>query len=315
MNNFEDRGNLGVKQDGSLNVHVVVDRKSVPYFVYLIQNFKHTAKRPERLRFHCYALDKISHKRFSIDDEVEVCTYVPRRPDARAVIRAMGAKRRLKNFLKGQPILGGSGGHSLGLNAANWAMRKLNGHHVIADSDVALLTHDWDEKLIELFETYHVIGTTYEPEGGFSSGSGLVQTYKNFPNANWVALRSDMSLDEFNWMPRKNENLQIDTVERSTTFGLPLGYEMVCDVGWYFPEYCAKRGYSALSMEHVKPSSGKTQILMTNNDYNEEYWLFGRAFVGHQRGGSRHVFKQDPMSVAFYACVEEAVGVPPERLL
>ena len=87
-------------------------------------------------------------------------------------------------------------------------------------------------------------------------------------------------------------------------------YEMVCDGGWYFPEYCAERGYAALSMEHVKPSSNKAQIIKTDNDYNEEYWLSGRAFVGHQRGGSRHAFRQDPMSVAFYACVETAVGAP-----
>lgn len=297
-------------EDKLIHVHVVVDRMSVAYFDYLIRNFKHTAEKPARLRFYCYALDQPSYERFSNDDRVQQCTYVPAGPEARAFIRVMGAKRRLKNFLKGQPAFGGSAGHSLGLNAVNLAMSKLEGYHVIADSDVAVLTHQWDQIVTGLFQTYHLIGTSYEPEGGFSSGSGMVQTYKNFPNANWLALRTDVRLDDFDWMPRKNENLQIDTVERSETFGLPVGYEMVCDVGWYFPEYCAERGYAALSMEHVKPSSNKAQIIKTDNDYNEEYWLSGRAFVGHQRGGSRHAFRQDPMSVAFYACVETAVGAP-----
>lgn len=299
-----------MKDHQLFNVHVVVDSKSMSYFDYLIQNFKHTAKRPAFLQFFCYSLDRRSFRRFNHDNRIKSCIFVPSVREARMFIKARGVKRRLKDFLTGHKVLGGSDGHSLGLNAINSMMSRLGGHNIIADSDVAILRPHWDQHVLKMFESYHLFGTSYEPIGGFSSGVGKVQTYKNFPNANWLALRKDVSLKDFDWMPRKNENLTIDTVERSKIFGLPIGFEMVCDGGWCFPEYCAHFGYKALSMEHVKPSSGKAQVIKTDNDYNEEYLLSGKAFVGHQRGGSRHKFKQDPMSIAFYACVEKAVGTP-----
>jgi hypothetical protein len=56
-----------------INVHVVVADESRLYFDYLIRNFRHTAKKPERLFFFCYALDKETYARYRDSLEVSAC--------------------------------------------------------------------------------------------------------------------------------------------------------------------------------------------------------------------------------------------------
>ncbi len=292
------------------NIHVVVADSSVLYCDYLIENFRHTATRKENLKFYCYALDHESHQRFA---------SAPAVVESFPVYRDIAAYRRetwrdWKVFLQAQigrqPMLGGSNGHSAGLNAIMQKTRSLPGHHIIADSDVAIITHGWDDKIEVLFEQFHLIGTTYEGKNGFSSGTSEVQTYKNFPNANWLAVREDCDLADLDWFPRKERHILIDDADKSQLYGLPIGYQMVCDGGWRLPSFCRERGYFAKSMRHVKPSSPDCRVILTAQDYNEEYQLDGVPFVAHQRGGSRHVFREAEVSVGFYDCVEKAVGVP-----
>ena len=293
-----------------VNVHVVVDKHSINYFDYLINNFLHCAQRPNDLSFNCYALDKFTFNKFIKDSRLNYCCNVFSTSEARRYLRKRTLRKNLKSFFGLEPFLSGSDGHSVGLNVITKELRKFEGHNVIADSDVAMITKNWDTKLIDIFRDYHILGTTYEDFGGFSSGQSIVQTYKNFPNANWLALRDDVDISEFDWMPRKKINLKIDNDFKSKIYNLPLGFEMVCDGGWWFPEYCAKRKFKALSMKHVKPSSEKALVINTESDYNEEYQLLETAFVAHQRGGSRHEFRIHDMSKNFYDCVEAVVGKP-----
>jgi hypothetical protein len=292
------------------NVHVVVARESCLYFDYLIRNFRHTARNPERLFFFCYALDKETFAQYK--DSPDITAAYPVYDRWRSYRRVTWAEWRvfLKAKITGVPGLGGSNGHSAGLNYATEQMPLMKGHHLIADSDVAVLVRDWDIETERLFHDYQIIGTPYEDIGGFSSGSGKVQTYKKFPNVIWLAIREDCDLSDMDWFPNKQRNIEIDTEEKSALYNLPLGYELVCDVGWKFPDFCAKRGYRVLTMTQVKPTSVDAQIIRSERDYNEEYQVHGHAFVAHQRGGSRHAFRESEIPSFFYDCVENAVGVP-----
>lgn len=293
-----------------INVHVVVAEESRLYFDYLIRNFRHTARNPERLFFFCYALDKQTYARYRDALDVSACYPVYGRTSSYRRVTWREWRTFLKAQITGVPALGGSNGHSAGLNYATQQMPLMKGHHLIADSDVAVLVRDWDITTERYFKEFHLIGTTYEDIGGFSSGSGTVQTYKKFPNANWLAIRQDCDLSGLDWFPNKQRNLKIDDEQASALYNLPIGYEMVCDGGWKFPGFCSERGYKAKAMVQVKPSSPEAQIIRSERDYNEEYQLDGAAFVGHQRGGSRHAFRDSDISKYFYDCVENAVGAP-----
>jgi len=298
-----------------LNVHVAVADSARLYFDYLIRNFRHTAKHPSRLFFFCYALDPQVQAAFESDPRLSGCYPVYEMRGAYRLKTLHEWKVYLRAKISGRSALGGSNGHAAGLNRVMKALPTLAGHHVLADSDVAMLMRDWDEVIEQQFEDWQLIGTPYEDIGGFSSGNSKVQTYKRFPNPIWMAVREDCDLTELDWMPAKQENIRIDSEAKSELYGLPQAYELVRDVGWRLPSYCQSRGIKAKAMSQIKPSSPDVQVLKTERDYNEEYQLDGKAFVGHQRGGSRHQFRQTDVSTEFYNCVEGAVGLPSEPVL
>jgi hypothetical protein len=50
-------------------------------------------------------------------------------------------------------------------------------------------------------------------------------------------------------------------------------------------------------------------VLKGLSDYHEEYHIErGVPFVAHQRGSMRHVYRSDPMSVAFYAAIDRHIA-------
>lgn len=293
-----------------INIHVPVAIEARKYFDYLRLNFHHTAHDPDRLFFFVYALDEQVQAAYQNDPDISASYPVYKMKGAYRLQTWLDWKVFLRAKLTGKPSLHGSNGHAAGLNRMMQALPTMAGHHVIADSDVAMLIKDWDLIAEDLWKEFHLIGTCYEDIGGFSSGTSKVQTYKRFPNANWFGIRQDCDFSGLDWMPAKETNLKIDTEDLSQLYNLPIGYELVRDGGWLLPSYCHARNYNAAVMEHIKPKSGRAQVLQTEQDYNEEYQLNGTAFVGHQRGGSRHEFKGCDISTGFYDCVERAVGVP-----
>lgn len=109
-----------------------------------------------------------------------------------------------------------------------------------------MLRHRWDETLCAALRDYDLIGAPYEPIGGFSSGADLVQTYKAFPNAVWVALHGGRDWSAMDWSPAKERPLAIDTAALAALYHLPEGNTLVRDVGWRLPSFCAQRGYRAV---------------------------------------------------------------------
>jgi hypothetical protein len=102
--------------------------------------------------------------------------------------------------------------------------------------------------------------------------------------------------------------IRIRTQEQAALYNLPIGSELLRDVGWQLPSYLAARDIPTLAMVHVKPSSAEARVLRDTNDYHEEFHLRGRPFVVHQRGSHKHPFRSMPLSAPFYAAIESYPG-------
>lgn len=275
-----------------IEVHVPVSAQSLPYYRYMLQNYLDTSAHAERLIFHAHAMD-------------------PNLPIERVGASAMGA------HIHEAGVGRGSGGHAVAFqNAVNFPRLDDTYIRIVADTDTVMLMKGWDDKLLSLLfplapdgtlgATFDVIGTTYEPIGGFSSGDGPVQTYKGRPNATWIAFGMP-SIGCFmgrQFGPAKQEHLAITDSEMSARYNLPIGNQLLRDVGWQIPEIIDRNHLRDMGLAHVKPTMGARAIL-TSNDYHEEYQLpDGTPFVGHQRGSMKHPFRGTPISSAFYNAVE-----------
>ena len=259
-----------------MRVHIVTSAVTYQYYEYCVANHRALAAKPERLDFVAYCLDSDSYQR----------------------VLSSGGKAVLL-----PPGNSGSIAHMLGIKAAlaNMEAGEVN---IIADSDSLVLLRGWDVKLEEIVaEDVDVIGTIYEDIGGFSSGTGVSQTYKRVPNFTWCALTTRHAWD-FDVSADKGNLLPITTKEQSEAFNLPIGFSLFREPCWKFPLYLYENSIKYYSLEFVRPNSGKAKAVLTGEDYHTEYTLSdGTPFVAHQRGSMSKQFRVHPLSKTFYdAC-------------
>lgn len=293
-----------------INCHVVVSAKTLDYFKYQVEHMLSMAKEPNNVYFHAYTLDprafdSIKHApRLSSCHPVFVHNWAYRKKTLREIW--LWSQWLFLN----KSILSGSNGHAAGLEGFRRVHNALNGDHIIADVDTLIVQRDWDSIICELLERYDVIGAPYEPIGGFTTGNGKIQSYKNTPSAVWLGLSERVDWSTLSWWPNKEENLYISTQKNSDVYGLPIGYEVAKDVGWELCDFIDKHNLKKLCFDHVKPSSAKAKVLINSSDYSEEYQLDGEAFVVHQRGSSQNKFKISDLSKKFLTEVENQTAKP-----
>lgn len=299
-----------IKSNEIINVHVVLSWRTLDYFKYQVENFRHLAHNFKRVFFFIYALDYETHTYCLSCEFVSHSFPIYKKNWAYRKNTLHEIKIWMKWLLFRKSQMQGSNGHAAGLTGFQKSVSHLKGHHIIADVDTVMLQKNWDKKILELFESYDLIGAPYEPIGGFSSGSTKVQTYKNFPTAVWVAMRDGFCWENVSWWPDKKLNILIDSQEKEKVFGLPIGYELVRDVGWELCQFAYDNDLVIKSFDHVKPSSAHVLALLNASDYNEEYQLDGVAFMAHQRGSSQNPYRQTDLSRAFFNDVEAVTGQP-----
>lgn len=260
-----------------MRLHIVTNVTTLPYFRYCVTNHRSLAVEPEKLEFVPHCLDGNS--------------WVELKQEGYDAKRAMDGS--------------GSQGHALGLRSM--LVNLSNDVNIAVDSDSVVLMRGWDLETRRLLATWDCVGTTYEKVGGFSSGSGLLQTFKDLPNFTWTAL-SPRCRWQFDTMSDKMNPLPIDTQELSETFNLPVGYSLLREVIWQFPIHLRNHGLRALPLNFVRPTSGEAKAILSGEDYHTEYQLpDGTPFVGHQRGSMSKAFRSHPLSAKFYDAVERYV--------
>jgi hypothetical protein len=285
----------------AFRIHAVVCGNALPYFQYLVQNARELASKEAEITVvaHCTDAEALrTVTRDALADVVVEVTAGPREPAG----GRWSALDRLRRVLGGGHTFPGSSQHAAGLTSA---FRMTGGcYDVIADCDTVIVAPQWDRVLRGVLAEVGIVGAAYEEIGGFSSGGGRRQTYKRLPNVTWVALspaHDFRTLDASHGLAR---TIRIRTQEQAALYNLPIGSELLRDVGWQLPSYLAARDIPPQAMVHVKPSSPQARVLQGTNDYHEEFHLRGRPFVVHQRGSHKHPFRTMPLSAPFYAAVE-----------
>lgn len=260
-----------------INIHVSLSRFSLPYFTYMIANYKKLATTHE-LNFYAHCMDNC---------ELEA--------------------RKLTNNVILVPPRYSSEGHAYSINSALKMSATLKEINIIADNDTIMLARGWDSTLERLLDEVGIVGTTFERIGGWSSGSGLRQTYKDKPTVTWFAISSRYDFSHLDTSPAMQTDIPITTEQLSRLYNLPIGYSLFRDTGWQIPKYLDDNAIPFKSLNHEKPTVNAIAV-RSNNDYNEEYQLNGVPFVGHQRGSRKRSFRSAPESKGFYDACETYIN-------
>jgi len=200
---------------------------------------------------------------------------------------------------------GGSERHALGLNMALKGIDKDSDDiHILADSDCYTIVKGWDDIIQHLLGFTDCVGATYEPIGGFSSGTSEVQTYKGIPNCTWIALCANADWNQLDCTPQLGTIKGFLDEEDASIHNLKMGNRLLRDVGWRLPRFLHDKGYSYIGLSHVKPS-GTALALKGLPDYHEEFKLAGMPILAHQRGASKHRFAEGPLSERFIKTVDK----------
>ncbi len=272
-----------------LVIHTTVDKNTFEYVEAMCMIAKKLAREPDNLTF-------VAHCMGPVIRELENSSLIS---VSRAVKMDVDATR--------DPNRGTSNDHALCIMDA-LSMTGDGNIHVIADSDTALLASGWDDYVRQRMNLgIGIIGTTYEDLGGFSSGSGIGQTYKKIPNFIFAALNPSHDWCGLDILPNKRHRVNIDTQELSTTYNLPIGQQVFGEAGWQVPQFLRDNNISYEGWEQLKPTKNAI-VLKGLTDYSEEYHVDGNIpFVAHQRGGRKHAFKRHELSVNFFNAVDSYI--------
>lgn len=285
-------------------IHSFANSNSWPYFDYMVSNYRALANHPDDLVFVGYAMSRkaAEHLRVNLHTTRVIEVYkMPRyfvmttwKEYVKAALSILG--------IRDMP-LSGSNGHATGLNAA-FKFTRNGDINMIADSDTVFLQKGWDDTLRTILNETGIIGTCYEPIGSANTKMSLAQPYKEKPNLTWLAMSPKYDFTGVYVNPSKAQHLPITTPELSGLYGLPVGYELLRDVGWMLPHYLQDNKIPYRVFKHVKISDGSARVIQSGLDYHEQYDLDGVPFLAHQRGSHQHRFRASDISNKFYDAVE-----------
>lgn len=270
-----------------IHVHTQTDQSTIEYVKFMWATMLTLSNQPSLLKLTVHCFDERS---------IEAVTNA-KLPNATAVMV------RRPTWLNNAGTMSGSSGHAACVEAACQMMID-DDIHIIADSDTVVLLPGWDDNVRNTLTNVGIVGTTYENIGGFSSGTGKSQTYKNIPNVVWCAMRPGYPWDQLQVQPYKDRDVYITDAKLSKIYNLPVGYTVLRDVAWQIPEFLDKHNVQYLGLKQLKPTKDAV-VLKGITDYHEEYHTEdGVPFVVHQRGSLRHAYRQAKISKQFYDAVD-----------
>jgi hypothetical protein len=257
-----------------IRIHVPLAHNAIPYYNYLKKNYKSLCSSETTLEFYVYSIQG----QLPVDADKQIICKTSSGSDGHAIAIESILKEPVDEDIK-----------------------------IIADSDTVMLAKDWDLRLKILFsqyQNYGIVGTSYERIGGFSTENIKRQAYKFKPTFSWAALSPKYDFSKMTAMPAKNENVTIDTLEKSMLYNLPVGYELFRDAAWQLPEFLQENKIPYVYLENFRPTQPQSLAVKSGNDYNEEFQLWGIPFVGHQRGSNKRPFRACKESIDFYQSIE-----------
>jgi hypothetical protein len=268
----------------TIHAHSHSDKSTSPYVVFMWETMRLLASHPEALKLTVHCIGPTAR---------DVCNKLPNTV-AYCVPDTDGGG-------SGQ---GGSMAHGVCVEHA-LAMTDDGDIHLNVDSDTVVLAKGWDDhvRTVLLDEGVGIVGATFEEIGGFSSGKGTSQTFKKIPYTAWMAMSPAHRWRDLRVRPNKGTDVAVTNEGLSKVYNLPVGYSVLCDVGWQIPEYLSSRSISYVGWKHLKGSNGAV-VLKGLTDYHEEFHVGDVPFVVHHRGSLRHAYRSAGLSRSFYEAVD-----------
>jgi hypothetical protein len=273
-----------------IHAHSFSDKSTVPYVVMMWETMRLLANRPEALRLTVHCIGPTAAGRLK---------SLPNTSTYHVFDAEVGAGSQ-----------GGSSTHAVCTEHA-LALTDDGDIHITVDSDTVMLARGWDDYIrCELLDRgTGTCGATYEDIGGFSSGNGTHQSYKGIPDVVWMAMSPAHRWRDLKVAPNKSNVINITNEGQAKIYNLPVGYQLVCDVGWQIPEYLHSRNISYVGWKQLK-GSGTATIIKGLGDYHEEFHVDGDVpFVAHQRGSLRHAYRNGGISTGFYTAIDKWLAV------
>jgi len=277
-----------------IHAHCHSDKSTVPYVTFMWETMRMLANHPEALKMTVHCIGPTAAERLrSLPNTQTFC--VP----------------STDGGVGGQ---GGSMAHGVVIEHG-LAMTDDGDIHLNVDSDTVVLAKGWDDYVRnELLDRgTGICGATFEDIGGFSSGNGTNQTFKGIPYTAWLAMSPAHRWRDLKVVPSKSNTLNITNEGQAKIYNLPVGYQVLCDVGWQIPEYLHSRNINYVGWKHLK-GSGTAIVLKGLGDYHEEFHVDGDVpFVAHQRGSLRHPYRNGGVSTGFYNAIDKWLAVEKDR--
>lgn len=183
------------------------------------------------------------------------------------------------------------------------AAKQPDAWHVVCDSDTVVVCKGWDRVMKETLHRVSCLGTTYMRKGGRSTGSHVLQTFKDRPHGAWLALRPGEPWDRYVPHQEDIQNRLIETDEDVKIFGLSKGHYLLMDTCWDLPLFLHENKLTYATMENVDP----LRSLKGLQPAHEEWWYDGKPFVVHQGKSRKNAFRQTEYSKSFYARCDELI--------
>lgn len=261
-----------------INVHTASDKATTDYVRFMWETMLKLADNRELLRLHIHCIG----------------------PSAADQLRSL---IQSQTYVVSEAREGGSFGHAACIMDAFKLMID-DEIHIICDSDAFVVAKGWDN-LVRLKASLGIgmAGTTYEELGGFSSGTGNVQTYKQIPTFTWAMLGAGPPWNSLNVMPNKDHRILIENDQMSKIYNLPVGHHVFGEAGYQLPLFLHQNNVKYEAWKQLKPSKDAV-VLFGLSDYHEEYHVDDVPFVVHHRGSLRHPYRSSKLSKAFFEKVD-----------
>lgn len=285
-------------------LHAVVCDNSIEYFSYMVSNHRAMASRHATISVIAHCTDPEAEKAVRASGLAETIVPVYRHPSF-FVVGSINYVPNLIKHLLGKPVvLGASSGHAAGLNSA-FRLTGGDAYDVMADCDTVIVAPEWDVIVARALDEVGIIGASYEKIGGITSGDIDCQTYKDLPMLTWAALSPRADFRKFDASHRLLMRKPVRTTKQSAIYNLPVGWKVLCDVGWKLAPYLSRHSIKSATLTWVTPLSSEARVLGGTDNYHQEYHFGGEPFLVHQRGSHKYRFKSDELSRRFYRVAEQ----------
>jgi hypothetical protein len=234
-------------------------------------------------------------KTISNDNEIEYLIGITNSNVDKLYISKIQTKNQLKIIEVINDYKWGNRGHARALDEL---FKHFNSEYgMFIDSDMAILSMDWDIKMKKhLIDNIVIVGCEYGDMPG---------KYKNFPIATFCMFKTNILKEiGISFMPLSltHKDKIIINEEQARAFCLSVGDAVILDTGWELPFKIKKNGYDGYVMPVL--INNKKSIFVNKKIPGGEYQIDGEVIATHIGHGGIRDFITNPKVIKWRQGIE-----------